>query len=193
MIIVIDVEATCWDDRPYAENMETIELPAIALSINGKVLSEFQTFIKPQIDPKLSEFCTQLTSITQEQVDSAPFFTEAYDGLIRWLGNQADPSIMASWGDYDVKQLKRDCERNHKRFPFKQHVNLKRKFRMEFLRPQRYEGVSAALVSATQFFGIPFEGRLHRGIDDSRMIVKVYQAMVQHNKPLNNKDIINVS
>ena len=34
-----------------------------------EVVDIFQTYVKPTIDPELTEFCTELTGITQEQVD----------------------------------------------------------------------------------------------------------------------------
>jgi inhibitor of KinA sporulation pathway (predicted exonuclease) len=60
--IVVDLEATCWEDRPHPKEMEAIEIGAVLLaSSGGPVVSEFAEFIKPVVEPKLSDFCTQLT------------------------------------------------------------------------------------------------------------------------------------
>lgn len=40
-------------------------------------LDEFNTFIQPQRHPKLTDLCTNLTSITQHDVDHAPYYPEA--------------------------------------------------------------------------------------------------------------------
>ena len=77
--LVVDLEATC-DERGRLprEEMETIEIGAVL--IDGALLmksgalesrGEFQCFIRPIRHPVLSEFCRQLTSIRQEDVDQA--------------------------------------------------------------------------------------------------------------------------
>ena len=35
-----------------------------------KIVSQFQTYVKPVLDPVITDFCTELTGITQEQVDA---------------------------------------------------------------------------------------------------------------------------
>lgn len=40
------------------------------------VVDEFQSFVRPTFNTKLHSFCTELTGITQEQVDNAPTFPE---------------------------------------------------------------------------------------------------------------------
>ncbi|MBT2152552.1 MAG: exonuclease domain-containing protein [Pseudoalteromonas tetraodonis] len=50
-------------------------------------LDEFNTFIQPQRHPKLTDLCTNLTSITQHDVDHAPYYPEAIGAFQKWLGN----------------------------------------------------------------------------------------------------------
>jgi ERI1 exoribonuclease 2 len=54
-----------------------IEFPAVLLDTsNGEVKEEFHAFVLPTEQPRLSEFCTSLTGITQRQVESgAPLAT----------------------------------------------------------------------------------------------------------------------
>lgn len=43
-----------------------VEFPAVLLNTStGEVESEFHTYVQPQERPILSEFCTELTGITQ--------------------------------------------------------------------------------------------------------------------------------
>lgn len=43
-----------------------VEFPAVLLNTcTGEVESEFHTYVQPQEHPTLSEFCTELTGITQ--------------------------------------------------------------------------------------------------------------------------------
>lgn len=46
-----------------------VEFPAVLLNTStGEVESEFHTYVQPQEHPTLSEFCTELTGITQVQM-----------------------------------------------------------------------------------------------------------------------------
>ena len=203
MYLVIDLEATCKQDVSFREKMETIEIGAVALNDRGKVLGEFQTFIRPQVEPQLSDFCKELTSITQEQVDNALYFWDAIFAFKIWVAQMfgGETPIMVSWGKYDVTQLKRDYARWKGKlihngqsifddaFFFKKHINIKQKY----LRTFSHSSKNGYLETATKYLGIPWEGRAHRGIDDTRMIVKVMQKMVfDLNYQITDKDIEDV-
>jgi len=70
-ILVIDFECTCTNDNSL-ELMEIIEFPIIVIDVKKReIANTFTSFVKPTVNPILSEFCTQLTGITQEQVNKA--------------------------------------------------------------------------------------------------------------------------
>ena len=64
-IFIVDLEATCWDDRPQysVDETEIIEIGCVLATPGGMVLDEFSTFVRPVEEPVLSRFCTRLTSI----------------------------------------------------------------------------------------------------------------------------------
>ena len=69
-LTVIDFESTCWEDKTAAASAEIIEFPAILLDTKtGDILGEFHQYVLPTENPKLSEFCTNLTGIEQKTVD----------------------------------------------------------------------------------------------------------------------------
>ena len=75
MILIIDLEATCTDDGSIApEQMEIIEIGACWATDEGSVVDEFQAFVRPMERPELTEFCRQLTHISQADVDAAELF-----------------------------------------------------------------------------------------------------------------------
>ena len=72
LLLVVDLEATCWQDkvegtdrRQSVQDMEVIEFGCVICNKNGDVLDAKSCFVRPQLHPKLSEFCTELTSIQQ--------------------------------------------------------------------------------------------------------------------------------
>lgn len=56
----------CVDLSPSPFLLPAVEFPAVLLDTSsGEVESEFHTYVQPQEHPVLSEFCTELTGITQ--------------------------------------------------------------------------------------------------------------------------------
>ena len=169
--LVIDVEATCDNaGRVPRHEMEIIEFGAVlvgAPALLGE--SEFQTFIRPVRRPELSEFCTRLTGIRQQDVEPAPGFPEAVGSFQAWLGERARGTIFCSWGDYDRKQIEQDCRFHRLAYPMpERHLNLKVLFSRTRGLPRRL-GLSDALREA----GLVAVGRHHRGIDDARNIARL--------------------
>ncbi|MGV0024784.1 exonuclease domain-containing protein [Phormidesmis priestleyi] len=176
--LVLDLEATCCDlDSIPREQMETIEIGAVM--VDGETLesisssypqgvAEFQTFIRPVTHPKLTEFCTQLTSITQSDVDNAPKFGEAMATFEQWLTHYPN-YLFCSWGKFDQHQLKKDCRLHEIPFSLgRKHFNLKTRF----ARSQRLKE-RVPMPQALELIQAPLEGTLHRGIDDARNLVKL--------------------
>lgn len=102
--LVIDFEASCYDRETVPrEHMEIIEMGAVIVEgINLQMADEFQCFIRPIRYPKLTAFCTHLTSIKQQDVDEAPLFREAVSNFKGWLYRH-NGFVFCSWGDYDMK------------------------------------------------------------------------------------------
>jgi 3'-5' exoribonuclease 1 len=168
-ILVVDLEATCCDLKTIPRHqMETIEIGAVMVDrATLTIVDEFQTFIKPQRHPILTNFCKELTSITQTQVDSAPTFPEAIKSWQPWLA-KFDKTIFGSWGEYDRKQFQQDSKYHRIDLPdpvSSNHINLKELFSIAQKLNKRY-GMAQALNLA----GIELIGTHHRGIDDARNI-----------------------
>ena len=173
--IVYDLEATCWQNRPPSIPQETIEFGAFKLTEDGEAVRSFQAFVRPILHPRLSSFCTELTGIEQADVDRADRFDVVCDDFIEFCGyDDGEDYLLCSWGDFDAKQLRRDC-RLHRMGEawIDPHVNLKRQYK-EIKRLSKPRGLARA-VAAT---GQAWEGPQHRAIDDARNLVKVFRAYI---------------
>jgi inhibitor of KinA sporulation pathway (predicted exonuclease) len=168
---LVDFESTCSNDSSIEKDrMEIIEFAAAIIDKDTLLpISFFSKFVKPVIYPKLTRFCTDLTTITQDDVDNADNFPEVFHDFIDWL-KPDNETIMMSWGAYDNKQLVLDLE-NHgllKEYPFSQHINLKEAHRI-LKKAKRGFGMKSALA----YENIEMEGIHHRGIDDVKNIAKL--------------------
>ena len=107
--LVLDVEATCDNQRriPRGE-MEIIEIGACMVEADcWPVVDAFCTFVRPVRHPRLTPFCTHLTSIQQADVDAAPGYVDAIQCFRAWLYPYTEFS-WGSWGDYDRKRIHQD-------------------------------------------------------------------------------------
>jgi ERI1 exoribonuclease 3 len=85
-LCVLDFEATCNDKGPGPSPQEIIEFPTLLLNVeNGKVEDVFHYYIRPDVHPQLSSFCTELTGITQETVDAGISLKETLQLHNEWL------------------------------------------------------------------------------------------------------------
>ncbi len=166
--VIVDLEATCWETGQTPSRMEIIEIGAVMMESSGSPVSrEFAAFIKPVASPQLSEFCTRLTSIRQEDIDQAEYFWTVFPQFVNWIGEE--PFRLCSWGAYDLNQFRTDCARHNMELPstFENHINLKKEFsRQKSVKP-------TGMKSALAMLNIPLEGTHHRGIDDARNIAKI--------------------
>ncbi|MBI5244624.1 MAG: GrpB family protein [Elusimicrobia bacterium] len=172
-LIVLDLEAACWKDEPRSPRMETIEIGAVRLDASLRPEAEFSRLIKPRWEPALSEFCRGLTSITQADVDSAEGFPAVFADFVRWIG--PGPFRLASWSDYDLKQLQRDCLRHGVDFPAPLECHLD--MRSHFARRMKVE--PCPMTKAFERLGLTLEGVLHRALPDARNIAKVAQLVLK--------------
>ena len=170
LLLVIDVEATCWEgELPPGQEHEIIEVGICTLDVaTGERREKRSLLVKPE-HSQVSPFCTQLTTLTQEQVDQGMSFTEACTILqSEYLSRER---VWASYGDYDRAQFERQCRTRQIAYPFgSRHINVKTLFALAQALP-REVGMAHALDIA----GILLEGTHHRGDDDAWNIAAPYQ------------------
>ncbi|GAA6004639.1 hypothetical protein JCM10207_000964 [Rhodosporidiobolus poonsookiae] len=130
--LVFDVEATCeriegpYGRLAFAYPNEIIEWPVILLQWRRRApaehaegdggwelvkTDEYHSFVKPTWKPVLSAFCTELTGITQSDVDAAPTFPglcQAFhrDFILRHrLFTPANKTVWVTDGPWDLRDF----------------------------------------------------------------------------------------
>ena len=170
--IVIDFEATCTNKKEFpASEMEIIEFAGMLINTKFEIIKEFSEFVKPIRHQQLTEFCTELTTITQQDVDQAKEFSEVLKEFN--IAIEGFNPIFLSWGNFDKNILIENCEFHKTEYPFdmKNHINIKQKI-AQHLELKKAKGVSGML----KYFKMDFIGTPHRGIDDVRNIVRILKA-----------------
>jgi len=164
----------------------------VLLRPNGNQHEHLQCFVKPTEQPTLSTFCTKLTGITQEVVDSAQTIEDTLKKVHDWLvekkllfceyeealttTNHDIQFLFATDGKWDFKKfLIPELQRKHIRIPYYYtHVLDVRKAQALF-----YGQKQASLAKALNQLDMQFEGNEHCGLDDSRNITRILAKMIR--------------
>ena len=163
-IIVADFEATCWEgfDAPEGQTNEIIEMGICLLDPRAtpiEISDKRSILIKPT-ESVISEFCTQLTTITQEMVDTQGVSFEEACSILE-TDYDSRNRMWVAWGGWDKRFLLKQCRRRNVRYPFsKKHSNLKRVFKEN-------QGERLIFAKALEAVQIDAEGTAHRGDDDA--------------------------
>lgn len=174
-LLIIDLESTCFErgSEPTGFKSEIIEIGAVVFNPNTQtVIEDYQCFIKPALFPILSEFCKELTTITQHQVDNGLTLQQAICeiGELQKKFN----AVFVSWGYYDKKQFENVCRNACIPYPFDDlHISIKHNHG-EF-----YSKKPMGMGSALKFHQLSLEGTHHRGIDDARNIANITAKLIQ--------------
>ncbi|MEV4377326.1 3'-5' exonuclease [Streptosporangium sp. NPDC049644] len=163
LLNILDVEATCWPGRiaPPGQIAEIIEVGLCVVDLTTRTrVSRHRILIRPERST-VTDFCTELTGLTQREVDQGLSFSEACALLIS--DHEARTRHWASWGDFDRRQFTEQCAAAGVFYPLSpSHTNAKQKFAAAYglsHGPDRPEAFRLA--------GLPLEGKEHRGVDDA--------------------------
>jgi ERI1 exoribonuclease 3 len=177
--LVIDFEATC-DKEKRMVPQEIIEFPV--LKVNGKTFSvddRFHQYVQPEINKELTEFCTELTGIIQDQVDGEPDLQKTLQLFDEWMKSQGllEPgvsSVFVTCGDWDLKtMLPQQCKYFNIEIPtyFKQWINIKKPF------CDLTGTFPKGMMTMLQMMNLKHEGRHHSGIDDCLNIARILKSL----------------
>ena len=172
-IIVIDLEATCWEgEPPPGQESEIIEIGLCVLDVaSGERSVPRAILIKPQRST-LSRYCKKLTTLTPEMLADGLRFQDACALLMEEY--QSHQRTWASYGDYDRLKMMAQCEAFGVPYPFgRSHINVKNLLALQFNLEREVN-----LQKGTDLLGLPFEGTIHRGVDDAWNIAAVLSRVL---------------
>ncbi len=171
-VYIVDVEATCWKEkRPDTQISEIIQVGIVELNLlSGSISSKVGYNIRPQYS-EVSEFCTELTGITPEELEEKKNFSEVYDMIKERFPHLKDYT-WASYGDYDRKQLKEMSDLYKRAYLFGgTHINIKNLFALK-CGLKKEVGMSKAL----RILKKELVGQHHNALDDALNITEIFKA-----------------
>lgn len=184
--LVMDFEATCEERNSPDFPHEIIEFPGVLVDgRTGQQVDSWRQYVRPTLQPNLSEFCTTLTGISQETVDKADTFPTVLENFTVWLEEKGLGSkntfALVTDGPFDVGRfLRLACEQTQLEMPsWARHwVNVRKGF-ANFYRTSSTGNIRLpGLATMLERLDLDFEGIPHSGLDDAVNIARVVSRMV---------------
>lgn len=176
IINVLDLEATCWENKtpPPGEDRDIIEIGICEFNFKTRTIIKPNGFLCMPLYSKVSPFCTQLTTITQEQLNTEG---KLFKTQLNTIISEYSPEnrIYASYGEFDKHMIARECGKLGLYNPFAKsiHLNVKTLFAIKY-QLDREVGMEKALKIAK----IPLVGTHHRGVDDALNIAELLKEIM---------------
>lgn len=180
-ICFMDFEYTTTGDkkRDSDNGVEVISMAGVVVNEKLETVDEFYKIVRPIKNVVIHPYCTELTGITQEMVDSADFFGRVADDFMEFIEEYEDCELSTYvWGDYDEYALEKtfDITRYSGDFTiFKDSIiDIQRRISSSI----KYKGNTIRDVIGLQYakvaFGLPVSKNAHNALYDAKDLRDLY-------------------
>jgi inhibitor of KinA sporulation pathway (predicted exonuclease) len=172
--LYLDLELTCWDGpRPEGQFHEIIQVGVVEVdTLDLAITRKCAYYVTPE-KSLVSEYCTNLTGITQRQVDrqGRPFY-EVLNSITKKFGPKN--KVCYTWGN-DQEAVEYACDHDGLLSPFT-FINLSHFFSVTM-------GVkSMSLEDALLLLNSSFKGRAHDALVDAENTAELHMAMIRRTR-----------
>ena len=108
--IIFDLEASCRQTKNPLVRQEIIEIGAYRLNSFYEIEGEFDSLVQPSVIRGISNYCTNLTGITQEHLNKAERFPKVFKEFKDWIYEQEEDFVLLSWGRTDLELIRQECQ-----------------------------------------------------------------------------------
>lgn len=177
-IVIYDLEYTAWEgsqERDWSGEHEYREIVQIgAVKANAHTLEEVEhvsIFVRPKINPTLSDYFIELTHITQKKVDEKGM---SFPNALKVFFAFAKSDLLYAWGS-DGRVLEENCKMHNISLLFDKNKlkNIQTVFQSVGIDTRNYQ--SSTIPKA---FGIKPPSEAHNALNDARSIRIALKYMV---------------
>ncbi len=178
--IVFDLE---WNQSPKGKQdsleempFEIIEIGAVKLDENFRLVGEFHRLICPQVYQKIHYMTSDVTHITMEELrKQGKFFPEAADDFLDWCGRNA---VFCTWGSMDLMELQRNLAYYAMEIPFPRPLLF---YDVQKLYGLFYkDGAKPSLDASVEELELLEDRAFHRALDDAYYTARVLMHLAEN-------------
>ncbi|WP_130838445.1 3'-5' exonuclease [Lachnoclostridium sp. Marseille-P6806] len=175
--IVLDLEWNQGDAHRDRQDpvmpFEIIELGAVKLDGNRKVLGEFSKLVRPSRYHTMHYITGKLLHLRMEELSGEADFPAVMRDFLGWCG---DTPCFCTWGPSDLTELQRNMKYHGMGslsdgpLPF---FDVQKLYALAQGQPKN----RCALETAVEGFALPMEAPFHRALDDARYTAQIFRRL----------------
>ena len=149
---------------------ELIEIGAVMLDDEMREIAEYKAYVHPEYTLHVAERIKKLTGITDELLEGAPDFAEAFELFSEWCFKSGDDITFYEWSDADHDHFVKESGLKHIELSTFQKQVLDGKWvdvQKIFDKKAGFKR-QVSLNVALYATGLRLEGELHDALDDAR-------------------------
>ena len=173
-ILVVDLELTTSGNKDHDEDREIIEVGISIFHTETSNIDGGASYIIKPKKAKISQYCAELTGITQEMVDGGMQFDHAMNKIVK--DYKGKNRVWTSFGVGDREQLSKECREKSAQFPFSN--NYFDTGALFFLKYSMKSG-GLSLEKCLKHVGEEFEGSKHRADSDAFNTAKLLRKVLK--------------
>lgn len=167
----IDFEATQFSNR------------IISVGCVNEKGEEFYSLVNPQRE--LTKFITELTHITQEEVDAAPSADEVFESLWEFCSHDDEAPTFICYGDSDGTFAKATLDKMATTFKAKSMLSYIYANIIDYCPLTRVHfGISSSvkLIKVANYYSGQEYEQVHNALDDAKLLKYVYEQIQEHDE-----------
>ncbi len=177
-----DAEYTCFMEKDtFFDRKHTGELLSVGLVICDKKFNLVRTYyspIHPLYNKKLTDYCKELTGLTQKEIDEAPSYEAVFQELYLLFQEYPVKEIF-TWGN-DAHTLRHDIEKNHKFVArrFRKIAGLLQDITKRLTRQIYGKGITLSLSDMKYICGME-HCTAHNALEDAKDLYRITRCCLQ--------------
>lgn len=182
--IVLDLE---WNQSAKGKKYEKKELPfeiiqigAVKLDENGKILDVFNSVVRPTVYKKLHSAVKEVVALTEAELKNGQSFPVAFQQLMKFCG---DDYVFCTWGSQDLWQLQQNMQyyRIENAFPkVMKYYDAQKLFSIVFEDGKLRRTVEYAVDVFSMEKNLPF----HSAVNDARYVAELFQRLMENKEAM---------
>lgn len=174
--IFIDLEMNTVSKKSTDPNIrisrEIIEIGAVKLDEQDRIIDTFKTYVKPVLNDKIAAKITKMTGITTDMVIDRPLLQESMNAFTAWCGPDCE---IYAWSESDLRQIQKEYQ--VKNIPASEQLNTLQDHWHDFqqiLGDMCHIQCQLSLEDAVRIVGMDFSGKAHDALTDATNTAKIY-------------------
>ena len=182
-LICLDLEFTCWENsmqNDWPDPQFPAEILQVGMAgfdlIQGQCLTKFSAYVRPALNPRISDYCINLLQISQNIIDNSPAPPQVINQISSFVSSYRDDTTLVCAFGPDCQRFADDAARHNRESPFTPFtcLNLQQE-------AAKVMGMTKELPErehVKQHFQLPPSANRHDALDDALDVKLLFDALI---------------